>query len=238
MTKEPGPTDVNDAIPMDPRVSLPDGADERKRVRMAQAVAASVRGRATWRSRMSDLSTPARVVLGVCAAVAFGLLFLGGVRPDLAVLRGHGGVLGVALAFGVASVALALRPMHRVGNAFTEGAGVALTLALPVVGLVEWPGITLTGNAAVGGAVVCGGMGALTATLAGAAVLWLDRQALPATWRVWAAAAAGGWVGFVFREIHCMASDPFHMLSAHLSLSVIAVTVLWPVTRLWRLQSA
>jgi hypothetical protein len=199
---------------------------------MASAVSAAVRRSPTWRERVSELPTPVRLGLALVASIVVGALFMGPVRPDLPALRTVLGPLVVAVGWAGGAMVLALRPMHRVGEAFERRAPL-WAFGLIALALLEWPGIALTGRTAVIGALVCGAMGAVTAVLVGLVVLAFDRAPRPAAFRVWAAAGAGGAVGFVFREIHCLAGDAVHVLAAHLSLGVVAAAVLVPAARLW-----
>lgn len=229
MADASGPPDVDLPPPPDlPPLARPDAA---RRARMASLVASTARRPPTWREALSERSTSARLLLGAGFAVLAGLVFVGPIRPDLVLLRDVAMPLVFAVSWAAASLLVALRPMHVGGGSTWERFAPAWALALPVMIVFPWPGIPLTGSVAAGGALVCGAMGAATAVLAAAGVLLLDRSPTPSAFRVWAAAGVGGAVGLVFREVHCMANDTFHLLAAHLSLGIVAAAVLFVALR-------
>lgn len=204
---------------------------------MFEAVAAeTVDAPPTLLRRLQELSTPARVGLGVGAGVGLGglVLLLLGIRGDLSEM---GTAAALCLLFLAAlssvSVVVSLRGMHQRPMDRLAWLVSGLTLLLPVVlasipGL--WPGVAH--GFMMPWQSACFWFGTSVAVLTAAAISLLQRARVGALWRVLAAAGAGGCAGFVVQQLFCAANDHWHLLSAHATIGFVASAVVLGLLRL------
>ncbi|MEL6343636.1 MAG: hypothetical protein AAFV53_10935 [Myxococcota bacterium] len=190
--------------------------------------------------QLRELSTPARVGLGVGSGLAAGgvVLTILGIRGDLA----DGGMLMASVLLGTAamgglSVAVSLRGMHQrpLGSAAWLIVGLALLspLALAAVpGL--WPGepapFMMPWQSG------CFWFGSAVAVASASVVALLQRSASPPLWRVFTAAGAGGCAGFVVQQLFCPANDLWHQVTAHGFLGLLAGAFLLTMLRIRELS--
>lgn len=179
----------------------------------------------TWRDRLRELATPARVGIVLVGLVggAAAMLSLFGMRSDLdgVGLAWLAGVHALVLLASIVGLAFSLRPTHRPPVPVLAWLAVVLTLALPFV-LSLVPGLVpgMSGSVPALAHLMCGSGGLLVALPTTVLVLLLDRGSQPASWRVLLAAGASGLSAFGFGWWHCPSVDPMHLIGAHASLGV------------------
>jgi hypothetical protein len=213
-------------------------SDEAFESMFAAVAAETVDSRPTLLRRLQELSTPARIGLGGAFGAGLGGLILLqlGIRGNLR----DGGTLVALLLVGLAalgsvSVAVSLRGLHQRPMDQLAWLVSGLTLFTPLA-LASVPGLW-PGDApafAMPWAGACFWFGTAVAVPTAAAISLLQRERVPALWRVLTAAGAGGCAGFIVQQLFCPAGGIWHQVSAHGLLGLIASAVVLGVLRLRR----
>lgn len=211
-------------------------SDEAFASMFAEVAAETVDAKPTLLRRLQELSTPARIGLGVGLGASLGglVLLVLGIRGDL---NEMGTVPALALvtlaALGSVSVAVSLRGMHQRPMDQFAWLVSGLTLILPVIlasipGL--WPGVEH--EFMMPWESACFWFGTSVAVPTAAAISLLQRERAGALWRVLTAAGAGGCAGFVVQELFCAANDHWHLITTHGILGLLASAFLLGLLRL------
>jgi len=214
-------------------------SDEAFASMFAGVAAETIDAKPTLLRRLQELSTSARVGLGVGVGAGLGglVLVMLGLRSDvndmgLAVAL----VLVFLAALGSVSVAVSLRGMHQRPMDQFAWLVSGLTLLSPL-GFASIPGFWPGGSAPpymMPWEGACFWFGTAVAVSTAAAISLLQREGIPAVWRVLTAAGAGGCAGFVVQQMFCPANDTWHQVTAHGFLGLIASAVLLGILRLRR----
>ncbi len=175
------------------------------------------------RAQVQSLPSMWRVVAALClmGAISAGIFLLSdGLRQDM---DEHLAAIAVPLIFcGVAAggaVVLALRGPHKApvrGSNWILGGVLLFPVLLSVL---PQPGVDTHG--ALQPIIGCLTMGGVAAFATAGGVLLFSRWMRKDKGTLALAAGAGGLVGFVLQQLHCMAGDPIHLLASHGLLGVL-----------------
>lgn len=197
--------------------------------------AATVAARPTWRDRLRELPTGARVTiaLGIALTLAAMMVLVVGVRevgPGAATERVVLALSGLTL-LAAASFAVSLRGIHRRPLKGWAWAVIGLGLAVPFV-LAVMPAGEVGLERGVG--FGCLTIGIAAGALVSVPVFLMQRASVPVMARACAAMAGGGLVAFSLLELHCPSRDVTHLVVGHALVGVVLVVAAGVVAPLRR----
>lgn len=175
-----------------------------------------------FRTQIQSLPSAWRVVaalslMGLISAVIF---LIAGVRSDL---DERFAALAVPLIFcGVAAggaVMLALRGPHKAPMRGSNWILAGVLLFPVILSVLPQPGVDTHG--ALTPILGCLTMGSIAAFATAGGVLLFTRWMRQDAGTLAPAAGAGGLVGFILQQLHCIAGDPIHLLASHGLLGVL-----------------
>lgn len=151
-------------------------------------------------------------LMGLISAAIF--LLTDGLRSDM---DKHFAAVAVPLIFcgvGVGgAVVLALRGPHKAPMRGSKWILAGVLLAPVLISLLPQPGVDTHG--AMKPIFGCLTMGSIAAFATAGGVLLFSRWMRQDRGTLALAAGAGGLVGFILQQLHCMAGDPVHLLASH-----------------------
>ena len=169
------------------------------------------------RAQIQSLPSMWRVVAALClmGLVSAGIFLISdGLRSDM---NKHFAAIAVPLIFcGVAAggaVVLALRGPHKAPMRGSNWILAGVLLFPVLLSVLPQPGVDTHG--AMQPILGCLTMGSIAAFATAGGVLLFSRWMRQDRGTLALAAGAGGLVGFVLQQLHCMAGDPIHLLASH-----------------------
>lgn len=175
--------------------------------------------RRSWRTRLAELPTAARVgvALAIAATVTATAALAFGIRSGMPAMRVAVALGALALA-AAACFAVSLRGVDRRPLGRWAWAVVGLAIALPFA-LALWPGAADGHEAGAS----CLWVGLAVGALVSVPVFLAQRGSVPVWARAAAAVAGGGAGGYAVLELHCPSRDVTHLLIGHALVGVVLV---------------
>ncbi|MFT5587234.1 MAG: hypothetical protein ACI9VR_004842 [Cognaticolwellia sp.] len=168
------------------------------------------------RAQIQSLPSMWRVVAALClmGLISAAMFLIAGVRSDF---DESFAALAVPLIFcGVAAggaVVLALRGPHKAPMRGSNWILAGVLLVPVILSVLPQPGVDTHG--ALPPILGCLTMGSIAAFATAGGVLLFSRWIRQDRGTLALAAGAGGLVGFILQQLHCMAGDPIHLLASH-----------------------
>jgi len=184
---------------------------------------------------LREMSTPMRVLVATFAMIgAAGIGVMMGIRPDIASGDAVRFAVIIASLMGMVAVvcAVSLRGYDKKPLGPLAWGIIGVSLGLPAV-LALFPELWTTGAALTSPpAQNCLAFGTVNGAMS-AGIVWLFQRGRPTSWRLGAAAAAGGLTAFAALQMHCPSQDVGHMLIGHAAVGFVlaAAALLYAATR-------
>jgi hypothetical protein len=168
------------------------------------------------RAQLQSLPSIWRVVAALClmGLISAAIFLIAGVRSDL---DESFAVLAVPLVFcavaGAGAVVLALRGPHNPPMRRSNWILVGVLLVPVILSVLPQPGVDTHG--ALTPILGCLTLGSIAAFATAGGVLLFSRWMRQDRGTLALAAGAGGLIGFIVQQLHCIAGDPIHLLASH-----------------------